>query len=247
VRAFHSKGIAENGYFDQHGLFQVLHIAKNGLPEGLLDNLEVLFMSIEKLHVYVAPTKVAQIALRKVLQLLTSIRLRSFTFSERSSITAETSTWLQEFIRSKPRLLEANIPKFNIRPKKRQSRAVYTVPTPQHGLTNTSISGLLETQPRTASAEYEDIQWFSRLKMSFQGFKWSTCHAKTETCCLPGADLSVIKTWAEDCHAIFALAIQDTGTRIDEYRGLNSVLDEINVPLGRYLTVLRLMHLNLED
>jgi hypothetical protein len=100
VSAFHSDGVADNGYFDSHGLFQVLHIGKNGLPKRVLNDLKKLFMNIGQLHIHVEFTALAQKALHNVLRHLmkTSTQLDSFTFSEDSSITATTAAAIDKVL-----------------------------------------------------------------------------------------------------------------------------------------------------
>jgi hypothetical protein len=142
VSAFHSDGVADNGYFDSHGLFQVLHIGKNGLPKRVLNDLKKLFMDIGQLHIHVGSTALAQKALHNVLRHLmkTSTQLHSFTFSEDSSVTATTAAAIDKVLNRQVSLKTACIPEYDGQLDKKQPGSGFTSATPRHSLTNTPTS-----------------------------------------------------------------------------------------------------------
>jgi hypothetical protein len=84
--------------------------------------------------------------------------------------------------------------------------------------------------------------------MSFQVCSSSTCYLEvTEIDFRPGANISLRQTGKEYDDGVFALGIQNTLDEPESVLCLQSVLDQLSIPLGKNLTTLRLVDLNLED
>jgi hypothetical protein len=84
--------------------------------------------------------------------------------------------------------------------------------------------------------------------MSFQIYSSSTCYLEvTEIDFRPGANISLRQTGKEYDDGVFALGIQNTLEEPESVLCLQSVLDQLSIPLGKNLTTLRLVDLDLED